>query len=572
MKTKINIHFIFILLSAILWGVAGIFVRTLQAFEFTQMQTVFGRSFLSAVILGFIVLIKDKALFKIRLKDLWLFVSAGLFSIILFNYSYYMTMSLASLSVAAVLLYTAPFFVVIISLPLFNKKLTVNKCIACIMAFIGCCFVSGLFSSAQRISGKALFFGLLTGLGYALYTIFGELLLNRGYKTLTITFYVFLSSTICSVPFLNIPKTFTYVAKTPEILITLVLMAIFNTVIPYLLYTSGLKGVDPSIAPIIATVEPVVATLVGAIIYKEAISLLGAVGILLVLASVVILNIKRLIVTANAKINLTLGITGKRDDGYHLIDTIMQSISLSDTVKLKKSKDIKVSFSDKTILSENSIAHKAALVFFEAANIKSGADIKIINRIPTSSGMGGGSADAAAVLLGLNHLYKAAMSYEELEKIAIKLGADVPFFIRGGAMRAQGIGEILTPLNPLEKGYFVLAKADSKPSTAEMYKRLDNEKFDLPDTESAIKALENKDVKKLTELMENSFVSVWGESKLKQILASFSADGVSLSGSGPTWFTYFTNRKKALRAYRSLKAQNIECYFARPKNSAIEIE
>lgn len=572
MKLKINIHFIFVLLAATLWGIAGLFVRTLQSFAISQMQTVFGRSLISAIILGIIVLAKDISLLKIKIKDLWLFVAAGLFSIVLFNFSYYMTMSMTSLSVAAVLLYTAPFFVVIISIPLFGKKLTANKCIACVTAFLGCCLVSGLLDSSHRISGKALFFGLLTGFGYALYTIFGELLLERGYKSLTITFYVFLSAAVSCIPFTNPLETVIYAIATPKVLITLFLMAVFNTVIPYLLYTSGLAGVDPSVAPIIATLEPVVATLVGSVIYKEAISLWGVIGILLVLASVVILNLKHITIKANAKINLTLGITSKREDGYHLIDTVMQSVSLYDTVKIKRAKNIKVTFSNKSIIADGSIAYKAAVLFFEATGIKGGADIKLINRIPTSSGLGGGSADAAAVLMGLDRLYKTELSTQKLEEIAIKLGADVPFFIRGGAMRAQGIGEILTPLTPMKKGYFVLAKEDTKSSTAQMYTELDSKNPPLPDTEAAIKALEDDDTKLLSTLFVNSFTCVWEDYSLKQTLISTGADGVSLSGSGPTWFAYFSDKKKALKAYKSLKIKNIECYFAAPQNVAIEFE
>jgi drug/metabolite transporter (DMT)-like permease len=306
------------------------------------MQLVLGRASVTSVLVAGLMLFKDKTAFKVKLKDLWLFILAGLFSIVLFNYSYYTTMSLASLSVAAVLLYTAPFFVVIISRFVFSSKFTLNKITALFIAFIGCCFVSGLFDSSQRISSKALFFGLLTGFGYALYTIFGELLLKRGYSTLTITFYVFLSAFICSLPLTDWKSVVNAVAQKPISLVVIFLMAFFNTVIPYILYTNGLKGVDPSVAPIIATLEPVVATVIGAVIFKEKITFFGALGIILVLVSVVILNMKKINVTANAKINLILSITGKREDGYHFIDTVMQSVSLSDRVSVKPSKAIKV--------------------------------------------------------------------------------------------------------------------------------------------------------------------------------------------------------------------------------------
>ncbi len=572
MNKKISIHFLAVLLAACLWGTAGLFVRTLQETEFSQMQMVFGRTVISALLLGIIILIKDKSLFSIKIKDLWLFISAGLFSIVLFNFSYYTTMSLASLSVAAVLLYTAPFFVVIISLFLFKEKLTSNKIIALFTAFIGCCFVSGLFDSAHRISTKALFFGLLTGFGYALYTVFGELLLKRGYKTLTITFFVFLFAAVCSLPFINPIKTVGLAVSSPKILLMVFLMAVFNTVIPYVLYTTGLSGVSPTAAPIIATVEPVIATLIGAFVYSENISLFNFIGIMLVLSSVVILNLKPLAVTANAKINLTLGITGKREDGYHLIDTIMQSVSLADTVIIRPSKKITVKCSKKELGGEENIAFRAAKLFFEETKLQKGANIYINKRIPEAAGMGGGSADAAAGLIGLNKLYKTELSEQKLEEIALRLGADVPFFIKGGTKRAEGIGEKLSDIKPLEKTWFILLKEDNKPSTAEMYRILDNEEHPLPDTQKAIKAIEEKDFEGLALSLCNSFTAVWKNNKTKEKFENSGAKAVSLSGSGPCWFAMFEEKAEAQRVYKSLKKQKLNCFIAESLEKAIEIE
>ncbi len=570
MKKHINIHFIFVLLAAALWGTAGLFVRTVNKFNYSEMQTVFWRAALSALILAVIVFFKDRSLFKIRLRDLWLFIGAGVFSIILFNFSYYTTMSLTSLSVAAVLLYTAPFFVVIMSLFLFGERLTLNKCIACATAFIGCCFVSGLFDSSQRISGKALFFGLLTGFGYALYTIFGELLLKKGYATLTITFYVFLSAAVFCLPFINVTETVPYTFAHPKALGIMFLFAVFNTVIPYILYTAGLKGVEPSVAPIVATLEPVVATVIGAVIFREAITLSGGIGILLVLGSVAILNCKAVTAVANAKINITLAITGKRDDGYHFIDTVMHSVSLADTVTVRPAKKIRVIC--KGVNEEENIAYKAAKLFFEETGILGGAKITVKKRIPMSAGLGGGSADAAAVLLTLDRLFKTELDEQKLCEIAVKLGADVPFFIKGGCVRAEGIGEILTPVSPLKSGYFLLAKGDKKPSTGEMYRRLDSENPPLPDTNAAIKAIESNDVTAVAKALGNSFTAVWNESKIKTSLEQLDPLGVSLSGSGPTWFALFEDLASAKRAKKALKAQKTECYIVKPCDFAIKFE
>lgn len=290
MKLKFNIHFLLVLFAASLWGTAGIFVRTVESEGLPQVSLVFDRAFFTALFLGLIILFKDKSLFKIKLKDLWLFLCAAVFSIVLFNYSYYKTMSLTSLSVAAVLLYTAPFFVVIISVFLFGARLNFKKLAALFIAFLGCCFVSGIFTTDNKITVEALFFGLLTGFGYALYSVFSKVLINKGYDTLTITFYTFLFAAVGCVPLTNLGATLTQTFASAKILFTVILMGIFNTVIPYILYTAGLRGTEPSKASIIATVEPVVATLVGLFIYNEPITFFGYIGIILVIASVVILS------------------------------------------------------------------------------------------------------------------------------------------------------------------------------------------------------------------------------------------------------------------------------------------
>ena len=267
-------------------------MRTAGKYGLNEMQLVFLRTFFSALVLGIILLIKDKSLFKIRHKDLWLFIAAGILSIVLFNFCYYKTMSLTSLSVAAVLLYTAPFFVVIMSVCIFKQRLTVKKCAACVTAFVGCYLVTGAFGTGEALSAAALGFGLLTGFGYSLYTVFSSLMLNRGYSSYTITFYTFGFALLGCIPFTDFKSAAAVCINAPAVIPVAFLMAVFNTVIPYLLYTVGLCGVDASIAPIIAMVEPVVATIIGAAVYAEPITLSGAAGILIVLASVSVLNFK----------------------------------------------------------------------------------------------------------------------------------------------------------------------------------------------------------------------------------------------------------------------------------------
>lgn len=275
-------------------------------------------------------------------------------------------------------------------------------------------------------------------------------------------------------------------------------------------------------------------------------------------------------IKANAKINLSLSVLGRREDGYHELDTVMQSISLYDTVYIEKSDKIRVECGE--FAGEDNIAFKTAKAFFKASGINAGADIKIEKRIPSAAGMGGGSADAAAVLVGLDRLYKTELSYEKLLNIAVGLGADVPFLIRGGTARAKGIGEVLEPLKPLCGCYFLIAKGENKPSTGEMFSRLDSAEYYKPDIEKTVSALNSGDLSAVLATMDNSFAALWRESPIKAELLKTKADAVSLSGSGPAWFAVYLDRDRATAAEKSLKELNIPCFLCKPENKSLIFE
>ncbi len=275
-------------------------------------------------------------------------------------------------------------------------------------------------------------------------------------------------------------------------------------------------------------------------------------------------------IKANAKVNLSLSVLGKREDGYHELDTVMQSISLYDTVYIEKSDKIAVECGE--FGGEDNIAFKTAAAFFKASGINAGADIKIEKRIPSAAGMGGGSADAAAVLVGLDKLYEAKLSYEKLLKIAVKLGADVPFLIRGGTARAKGIGEILEPIKPIGGCYFLIAKGESKPSTGEMFRLLDSADYNKPDIEKTATAIKSQDMVSLLASMDNSFAALWRESRIKAELLKTDADAVSLSGSGPAWFAVYLDKNRAVAAEKALKALNIPAFLCEPENKSLIFE
>lgn len=281
-----------IFLAGCLWGVMGLFVRTLTAAGLTSFQIAGIRSVLTALMLIPVLLISDPSLFRIKLKDLWCFLGTGVLSITFFNCCYFFAINETSMSVAAILLYTAPIFVCVMSALFFKERLTKKKLIALCVCFVGCVLVTDVFFSEARISLIGFLTGLGSGLGYAFYSIFSRAAINRGYKTLTILFYTFLFSSVSLFFIVDLSPVFTMVADGSFPWVQALLQATVSTVIPYLVYTVGLKYTENSTASIIASAEPVVATLAGLIFFSEVPSLISAAGILLVLGSIIILNIK----------------------------------------------------------------------------------------------------------------------------------------------------------------------------------------------------------------------------------------------------------------------------------------
>lgn len=282
-----------IILSACLWGTIGISVKELNSFGLGSMQVVFLRALATVLLMAPILLFYNKTLFKIKLKDIWCFIGTGIISIVLFTFFNFYTISLTSLSFASIMMYTAPFIMVFLAALFFKEKITFKKIFACILAFVGCCFVAGIFGQDNGITTLSIFTGIASGFFYALYTVFSRFALKKEYMALTITFYTFVFSLIGSFPFINAKETFGIIVSAPESLTFVLIIAVFNTIAPYILYTSGLKGLESGIALILATAEPVVATIVGLIFYKEKLTLLSVIGIILVILSVIVLNVNK---------------------------------------------------------------------------------------------------------------------------------------------------------------------------------------------------------------------------------------------------------------------------------------
>jgi drug/metabolite transporter (DMT)-like permease len=281
---------IFILIAGILWGCLGIFVRQLNNYGLFSMDIVLVRAIVTCIFMAVFLLCYDRNLFKIKLKDIWCFVGTGICSIVFFNYCYFKAISMTSLAVAAILLYTAPAIVMILSFLLFKEALTKRKIISLIMTFAGCVLVTGITTEGGNITGKGILTGLGAGLGYALYSIFSRYALQKGYHSFTITFYTFLISSIAALFLVDTSYVYEQVANNNVVIGLCICLGIICTVIPYLTYTIGLKYMDNSRASIIASVEPVTASIIGIIIYNENITFSGVAGIVLVLVALFICN------------------------------------------------------------------------------------------------------------------------------------------------------------------------------------------------------------------------------------------------------------------------------------------
>lgn len=266
-------------------------------------------------------------------------------------------------------------------------------------------------------------------------------------------------------------------------------------------------------------------------------------------------------ITANAKINLALDVLGKRDDGYHEVSMIMQEIDLCDTLDIETDTSGEVRlFCDSFNTNEikNTLTYRAARMFLDEINSSLGCTIRLTQQIPMCSGLGGGSADAAAVLRALNELCGTPCDTDALAKIGLSLGADVPFCVTGGTAVAKGIGEKLCPIDGIKRKWVALIKPKIDISTAEAYHKMDEEYYPHPDIEAAAEFIKKGDMQIFYTLAGNAFEYVTKSihpeiEQIKKYLLGAGAEFAMMSGSGPTVYGLFEKEcdaKKAFEAYR----------------------
>ena len=281
---------VFVTGAAILWGILVIFIKNLSVAGLSSMEIVTLRVYGAALILVLGLLLYNRKLLKIRIKDIWCFVGTGVVSIVFFSYCYFKNVTISSVAVSSILMYTSPIWVTLFARVVFREKISKHKLVALIMAFAGCVLVSGIAGGVGGVSIEGLLLGLGSGIGYGLYSIFGRIALEKGYHPMTVSAYTFLFACVGVLPFIKPAEIWEKMNVAPEVWIWVLCMVLFSTCMSFTLYTIGLKYMEAGRAAVIATLEPIVTTLVGVLLYKEVLSGIMILGIAMVLGASVLIS------------------------------------------------------------------------------------------------------------------------------------------------------------------------------------------------------------------------------------------------------------------------------------------
>ncbi len=282
---------------------------------------------------------------------------------------------------------------------------------------------------------------------------------------------------------------------------------------------------------------------------------------------------EKITINAPAKINLWLDIVDRRPDGYHNIESVMQSVSLYDTLTFEKAGAIELTCSEPSLdCGESNLCYRAAKLFFGELGLQGGARIHVEKRIPIAAGLAGGSTDAAATLIGLDKLYGVGLSTDRLCELGARLGADVPFCVRKGICVTKGVGDILSPCPRLPKCYIIIAKTGEGVSTPLAYRTLD-EMYDFTsrvvDVGSFTAVLETGDInliaKSMTNIFESAILPIRKDTqRLKEYMLECGALHSMMSGSGPSVFGVFDSPCNAEKAKQALLDKGIDAHLCEP--------
>lgn len=280
---------------------------------------------------------------------------------------------------------------------------------------------------------------------------------------------------------------------------------------------------------------------------------------------------------ALAKINLGLDVLGRRENGYHDVRMVMQTIYLYDNITVTKKETPGVTLESNLYYlptNEENIAYRAAKMLLDEFGVENGVHITLDKHIPVAAGMAGGSSNAAAVLVGVNRLFALGLTEQELMERGVQLGADVPYCVMRGTVLAEGIGEELSPLPPLPKCYVLVAKPPVSVSTKTVYEKFDSQEItEHPDIDAIIRGLEEADIQKVAASMGNVLEKITVEDypvieEIKEVMKAEGALNAMMSGSGPTVFGLFEDKQTAKKAMYKLRSRQLakQVYLANVHN------
>lgn len=280
-----------VICAGVCWGLIGLFSHTLAEAGCDSVQITLVRCALVTVFLGLFLFVFKRSAFRIALRDAWMFVGTGVVSIAFFNICYFACIQECGLSLAAILLYTAPCFVVLMSAVLFKERMTRQKIVALVIAFVGCLLVIGVGSGDAALSVVGVLFGLGSGVGYACYSLFARVALAR-YEPPTVMFYTFLFASVVLIPFARVDQIVGVASSSAVVLVAMVALAGVSTLVPFACYTVGLEHMETGKASIMAFVEPMVALVIGVAVFHDPLTAMNAVGIACIVFAVALLNLR----------------------------------------------------------------------------------------------------------------------------------------------------------------------------------------------------------------------------------------------------------------------------------------
>ena len=279
-----------IIIAGVCWGLIGLFSNYLSAAGLRPEQITVIRCVLACFVIGGYLLIFKRGAFKVRVKHLWIFLGTGVLSIAFYNVCYFACINMCGLSFAAILLYTAPCFVVLLSAVFFKEHLTRQRGFALIIAFVGCLLVVGVGSGQTSLSGLGILVGLASGIGYALYSIFARVALKH-YEAPTVMFYTFLFASLALLPFSEPINIVSLALDSASVFEVMIALALISTVTPFACYTTGLAHMETGKASIMAFVEPMVSLLLGVMVFGEVLTLQNMIGVIGIIVAVALLNL-----------------------------------------------------------------------------------------------------------------------------------------------------------------------------------------------------------------------------------------------------------------------------------------